>query len=250
MKTTPCCVALSPSHKGALILVRKSRLELLGPGSAVVWTDEKTAQRTEAHSQHPTQPRQHLILPTCGNCRKADPSIINVLVIGDVKLEVLDNLAQQKKALWRRITWLNWLNRLQETASSIQRIESLIQHLNIFFGREVCQSLPSDLLSSLLGCEEVELLWVRDRYFQDWSWDLASRSAQSSWTYLTPEGWQAVLAQTFDQTHQVGSTPGNCLLETAAPKSSQWSETLSKMNPFSEHDSPTLWDRPFQFKTI
>jgi|GEM_PF-6984802 hypothetical protein len=252
MKTTQCCVALSPNHKGALILVRNSSLELLGPGSAIVWTNEKTDQTAEEHSQQQTRPKSQ-ILPTCGNCRKSDSSVISVLVIGDVQLEILDTLAQQKKALWRRVTWLNWLNRLQETSSSIARIECLIQHLNIFFGREVCQSLPSDLLSSLLGCEEIELLWVRDRYFQDWSWDLSPRSSITSWGYLTPERWQTILLEAFHHQSQSGSIPNYCpltnSLEVSPAKSSPWSETLAKINPFSDQDSP-LWDNSLQFKIV
>ena len=193
MNTTPCCIALSPSHKGAVILVCNSGLELLGPGSAIVWTHEKTEQSGEK-GRHKSG-----ILPICRTVRQSDPSLISVLLIGDVKLESLDNLSQQKKALWRRVTWLNWLNRLQEISSSVERVESLIQHLNIFFGRDLCQSLPSDLLSKLLGCEERELRWVRDRYFQGWSGDLSIRPPQVSWTHLTAREWQDVMNQTFEQ---------------------------------------------------
>lgn len=244
MNTTQCCIALSPSHKGALILVRNSGLELLGPGSAIVWTHEKTEQSGEK-GRH-----KSAILPTCRNVRQSDPSLISILLIGDVKLEILDNLSQQKKALWRRVTWLNWLSRIQEISSSVERIESLIQHLNIFFGRDVCQSLPSDLLSKLLGCEERELLWVRDRYFQDWSWDLSTRPPHVSWTYLTAREWQDVMNQTFEQKYSFSSLPGPALLESTLPKSAQWSETLSKMNPFTECDASPLWENSFHLKMV
>jgi hypothetical protein len=248
MKTKQCCVALSPNHKGALILVRSSSIELLGPGSAILWIDEESKQP---------------IFWTCGDCEhcgKSDSSIAKVFVIGEAKLEVLDTLAQQKKALWRRVTWLNWLNRLQETPSPVQRIESLIQHLNIFFGREVCQSLPSELLARLLGCEEIELLWVRDRYFQDWSWDISSRPSKASWVYLSSQGWQEVLLRAFQHQrqssnfcpHQSPSEVVKALPKSAPWSESQWTETLAKISPFdfSEQDPPSWWDSSFQFKAV
>ncbi|MFZ9738806.1 MAG: hypothetical protein ACO3EZ_12435 [Prochlorotrichaceae cyanobacterium] len=147
---------------------------------------------------------------TCEDCGKSDLSLENILVLGDVKLEILDNVSQQKQAVWRRVTWLNWLNRLKDISCPVDRIESLIQHLNIFFGREVCQSLPSDLLSELLGCEEIELLWVRDRYFQDWSWDLSTPTApQRSWLQLTPQGWYGILIQTLEYKRQLAKLPSH-----------------------------------------
>jgi hypothetical protein len=155
---------------------------------------------------------------SCEDCGKADLSLEKILVLGDVKLEILDTLPQQKQAVWRRVTWLNWLNRLQEISCSVDRIESLIQHLNIFFGREVCQSLPSDLLSALLGCEEIELLWVRDRYFQDWSWETCPPASKLSWLQLTPQGWHGILMQTLEYKRQMGKIPSHCTQMAPAPE--------------------------------
>ena len=215
MNTQQCCIALNQHQKSGLILCQPSKVEFMGPGALIVQSDS-------------------VPLPENSNV------FHRAFLLGNVQLESLNNFAAQKRASWRRVEWRYWLRRVKEIRDPVERIELLLQSLNIFFGDSVSRSLPADVLARLVSCNESQMSKVREHYFQNWSWENDRAAESPGWKQLTLEEWQTLMKQAISGNAQPSMDADEGHIVTPkerwklTPKVYDWRKTLRKTQVIPE----------------
>lgn len=112
-------LAINEYQKSGLILCKGYHAEFAGPGALV---------RTALEQQ----------------CTA-------IVAIGAPEIIEVVTPEERQKAYGRRIQWMRWLQKITDHPSPVERLEKLLYGFEAFFGRNVVQELPHEVLALLVG---------------------------------------------------------------------------------------------------
>ncbi|MBD2329421.1 hypothetical protein [Alkalinema sp. FACHB-956] len=124
-------LTVGEQKRSGLILCKEFHAEFAGPGAAVACASEQPYQA--------------------------------VIAIGAPSLVPVQDWESRRKAYGLRIQWERWLHKIADHPDPTSRVERLFAGLEGFFGRQVVMSLPTEVLSLLVGVLPSTVETVRRR---------------------------------------------------------------------------------------
>jgi hypothetical protein len=112
-------LAVGEQKRSGLILCKSHAAEFAGPGAAI--------------------------------CSPHNISYDQIITIGSPEIVEVTGYQERQQAYGRRIQWVRWLQRIITEPEATQRAEKLFAGFEEFFGSEVLNDLPNEVLALLAG---------------------------------------------------------------------------------------------------